>query len=137
MNNVAVFLPRYFFPSCEITEKLEMHSWTPASDNDMNMDSGTHMTCWYTAEGGTGALVILVGLVLPNRDSHWSRGILAAGLGIVTVLLPIYLIGRYSSFQDTPCNIGTKPAGVLIGALTVVTGIYLGLERDEPLIAPV
>lgn len=138
---LIILTPWYIFPICEIAEKSGTLQMETGGNNDMNMESGSHMTCWYTAEAeaGTGALVILAGLVLlalPNRDSRRSLGIIAAGLGVVTVLLPTYLIGMCTSFPDTPCNIGTKPALILLGALTVITGIYLVLAKDETPIAP-
>lgn len=141
---LIVLTPWYIFPICEIAEKSGTMQMGTSSDNAMNMntDSGAHMTCWYTAEAeaGTGALVILVGLVLfalPNRDSRRSLGIIAIGLGVITVLLPTYLIGMCTSSPDTPCNIGTKPALILLGVLTAITGIYLILAKDDARIPPV
>ena len=141
---LIVLTPWYIFPICEIAEKSGSMQMGTSGDNsmNMNMDSGTHMVCWYTAEAeaGTGALVILVGLVLfalPNRDSRRSLGVIAIGLGVVTVLVPTYLIGMCTSSPDTPCNIGTKPALILLGVLTAITGIYLFLAKGDSPTQPV
>jgi len=134
--------PWYIFPICEIAEKSGTMPMDNSGDDSMNMNSGTHMTCWYTAEAeaGTGALVVLLGLVLfalPGRESRRSLGIMAIGLGVVTVLLPTYLIGMCTSSPDTPCNIGTKPALILLGVLTAITGIYLVLAKHDVPLPPV
>ena len=65
---LIVLTPWYIFPICEIAEKSGSMQMGTSGNNamNMNMDNGTHMTCWYTAEAeaGTGALVVLIGLVL-------------------------------------------------------------------------
>jgi hypothetical protein len=136
---LIILTPWYIFPICEIAEKSGNMQMASGSGNDMNMNSSTHMTCWYTAEAetGTGALAILAGLVLlawPNRESRRSLGIITIGLGVVTILFPTYLIGTCTS-PDSACNIGTKPALIILGVLTVITGIYLVLARDKSPVA--
>jgi hypothetical protein len=131
---LIILTPWYIFPVCEIAEKSGNIQVAAGSGNDLNMNSGSHMTCWYTAEAetGSGALAILVGLVLlawPNRESRRSLGIITIGLGVVTVLFPTYLIGTCTD-TDTPCNIGTKTALIILGILTVIIGIYLVITKD-------
>jgi hypothetical protein len=98
------------------------------------------MTCWYTgeAETGIGALIVLAGLALialPGRDSRRALGILGIGIGVIVALIPTVLIGTCSD-PSSPCNIGTKPALIILGALTVIVGIYLVLSKDTVSAAP-
>jgi Domain of unknown function (DUF4418) len=125
---LVVLTPWFIFPVCEIKG---------ASDTgmtDMNVNTGTHMKCWYTAEAetGVGALIILTGvalLALPGRVSRKTAGIIGGILGLIVILVPTVLVGVCST-PDAPCRIGTLPALILLGAVTVITGIYLVLSKD-------
>ena len=131
---LVVLTPWYIFPVCEIAEKSGTMQMDAGSDNGMNMNSGTHMKCWYTAEAetGVGALIILTGaalLALPGRVSRKTAGIIGGILGLIVILVPTVLVGVCST-PDAPCRIGTLPALILLGAITLITGIYLVLSKN-------
>jgi hypothetical protein len=131
---LVVLTPWYIFPVCEIAEKSGAMQMNDGSDNGMNMNPGTHMKCWYTAEAetGVGVLIILTGvalLALPGRISRKTAGIIGGILGLIVILVPTILVGICST-PDAPCRIGTLPALILLGAVTVITGIYLVLSKD-------
>lgn len=123
--------PWYIFPVCEVkgTSDDSMADMKMGSDSSMATSPGTHMKCWYTAEAetGVGALIILMGIlliVLPSRISEKVTGILSVILGIVTISIPTFVIGVCNS-PSAPCRIGTLPALILLGFLTVIAGMYL------------
>jgi len=125
---LVVLTPWFIFPVCEIKGVSD------TSMADMNTNPGTHMKCWYTAEAetGVGALIILTGvalLALPGRISRKTAGIIGGILGLIVILVPTGLVGVCST-PDSPCRIGTLPALLLLGAVTVITGIYLALSKE-------
>jgi Domain of unknown function (DUF4418) len=131
---LVVLTPWFIFPVCEIKGVSD------TGMADMNMNSGTHMKCWYTAEAetGVGALVILTGvalLALPGRVSRKTAGIIGGILGLIVILVPTVLVGICST-PDAPCRIGTLPALLLLGAVTVITGVYLVLSKDTVAAGP-
>jgi ABC-type transport system involved in cytochrome c biogenesis permease subunit len=133
---LVVLTPWYIFPVCEIAEKSGTTQMETGSDNamSMNINPGSHMKCWYTAEAetGVGVLLILTGvalLALPGRVSRKTAGILGGILGLIVILVPTILVGVCTT-PDAPCRIGTLPALILLGAVTVITGIYLVLSKD-------
>jgi len=134
---LIIATPWFIFPICEIADKqssMQGMQMGTGSDQSSSMTAGTHMTCWYTAEAetGTGALAVFAGLillVLPGRDARQAIGGITVGIGAITILLPTVLIGMCTD-PDSPCNIGTKPALVLLGLLTAVIGLWLVTARD-------
>lgn len=130
--------PWYLFPICGAGSSSAASSGMTMgteSSHQMAMTSGTHMKCWYTgeAETGVGAILVLTGLallVLQRRVPQKVFGILAIILGIGTVLIPTIIIGVCKA-PDAPCRTGTLPALVLFGILTLITGLYLVLAKEE------
>jgi len=125
---LVVLTPWYIFPVCEIKGVSD------TGMADMHTNPGTHMKCWYTAEAetGVGVLIILTGLALlalPGRVSRKASGIAGGILGVIVILVPTVLTGVCNT-PDAPCRIGTLPALILLGAVTVITGIYLILSKD-------
>lgn len=137
---LIILTPWYIFPVCE-AQGITSHAMSAAPMGtghgaSMNPGTGALMKCGYAAraEAASGALVILTGLTLfalRNRDSRRASGIFSIGLGAVTILIPTVLIGVCAS-ADAPCRIGTFPAWILLGILTIVAGILLVLARDQP-----
>ena len=108
---------------------------TMKSDASMNTNPGTHMKCWYTAEAETvtGVLIVLTGfalLALPDRVSRKTAGIAGIILGLIVSLIPTILVGVCAT-PDAPCRIGTLPALILLGAATLITGVYLVLTNGR------
>lgn len=131
---LVVLTPWFIFPVCEIKGVSD------TGMADMNMNPGTHMKCWYTAEAetGVGVLIILTGvalLALPGRVSRKTAGIAGGILGLIIILVPTVLVGVCTT-PDAPCRIGTLPALILLGAVTVITGIYLVLSKDTVAAGP-
>jgi dipeptide/tripeptide permease len=85
------------------------------------------MRCHYTAQAeiAMGILVTIVGaLVLIFASQAETRGALNAvviTLGAVVILIPTFLIGTCKN-PEMPCNVGTKPALILLGATTMLLG---------------
>ncbi len=130
---LVIATPWYIIPICE-AQGITSHSMSMGSAADSS--AGTIMKCGYTAraEAAVGALIILAGitlLALPGRDARRAIGVIATGLGAVTLSIPTVLIGVCSA-ANAPCRIGTLPALILIGILTAVTGIYLLIAKNEP-----
>jgi hypothetical protein len=140
LGALIVITPWYIFSVCEAkgvtSHQMSKMSSTEGSDQPAGMSAGTIMRCGYTAraEAAVGALVILAGLTLialPERDSRKALGIIGIGLGVVTVLVPTFLIGVCTA-PDAPCRIGTLPALIILGILTIIAGIILVFFRDNP-----
>lgn len=133
---LVIATPWYIFPICE-AQGITSHSMSSMSmGSAADSSAGTIMKCGYTAraEAAVGALIILAGitlLALPGRDARRAIGVIATGLGAVTISIPTVLIGVCSA-ANAPCRIGTLPALVLLGILTAVTGIYLVFSKNEP-----
>lgn len=136
---VIAITPWYIFPVCE-AKGMTSHSMSPVSEKIGNsqaasMASGMLMKCGYTAraEAAVGIIVILAGLVLFAQKADKYRKVIGgaiAGFGILTILIPTILIGVCNA-PDAPCRIGTLPALILLGALTIVAGAIVVLTHDE------
>lgn len=133
---VIILTPWYIFPVCEIAEKQgSSQDMQNMQGMNMNSDSNSHMRCWYTAEAetGAGAFTIVLGILLfalKDRKVRRALGGITLIAGVIVALIPTVLVGTCAS-PDSPCNIGTKPALILLGALTVIASLYLVLARDE------
>lgn len=90
---------------------------------------GGTMRCGYTARAETvvGSLIVLVGALLMFTKTSETRilgGAVGIGMGVVTVLLPTYIIGMCT--KDTmPCRIGTEPALIILGAIAIIVSVIL------------
>ncbi len=95
------------------------------------------MRCHYTAQAeiAMGILVAIAGaLILIFANQAETRGALNAvvlALGAVVILIPTVLLGTCKN-PAMPCNIGTKPALILLGSLTMLLGA-IGLWDVSPL----
>jgi Domain of unknown function (DUF4418) len=133
---LAAVTPWYIFPVCEMkgTSDNGMADMNVNAGNAITNNPGTHMKCWYTAEAetGVGILLLLAGLamlLLPWRVSRKTAGILGVVFGILIILIPTVIIGVCDS-PDAACRIGTLPALILLGAITIIFSIYLVLSKD-------
>lgn len=131
-----VITPWYIFPVCEAKGMTSHSMFEKMGDNQAaSMASGMLMKCGYTAraEAAVGIIVILAGLVLFAQKARKYRKVLGgaiAGFGILAILIPTVLIGVCNA-PDAPCRIGTLPALILLGALTIVAGAIVVLTHDE------
>lgn len=131
---LIIISPWYILPICEAKPGGMSGDMQEGSMN-MEEESSSHMSCWYTAraEIGVGALIIVSGLTLislPGRNSRKAVGIQAIGLGIFAILLPTLFTGICPP-ATAPCRIGTQPSLIIFGVLTIATGLYLFFSRDN------
>lgn len=96
------------------------------------------MRCFWTAraELAVGGLLLLTGLLHAFSRSAETRRTLSGlvlALGVTTILVPTLLIPTCAS-PDMACNLGTKPALLLLGGITIVLGAagWWGVRRAAP-----
>jgi hypothetical protein len=103
------------FPVCQGLLKLENGNTVP-------------MRCFWTARAELllGALVLLTGLVTVFTRSAEGRQRLnhiLALLGLAVVLTPLLLIPTCAN-PDMLCNLGAKPAWLILGSIVFVMGLW-------------
>ena len=103
------------FPVCEGLLKLENGKTVP-------------MRCFWTARAEMilGALVLLTGAVLLITKSPEGRqrlNHLVALLGLAVILTPLVLIPTCAN-PEMSCNLGAKPAWLVLGGLTFLYGLW-------------
>ncbi len=117
----VAFIPKYIFPICESDNLRFFNSYQPV------------MRCfWFgRAEILFGLLVVLAGLILfyrPTPDTYFSIGALLIGLGLAIILVSVNaVIGSTCGHKGSLCQIGTKPAERIAGALVIVSGLILAV----------
>jgi hypothetical protein len=97
------------------------------------------MRCFWTARAEMllGSLILLIGLMIALEASPLARRrlnhtIVLLGLGVV--LTPLILIPTCAN-PDMACNVGTKPAWLLLGSATVLIGLW-GSRAQKPGLLP-
>lgn len=111
---LVALVPNVILPVCEELVKTAMGTSIP-------------MRCHYTAtaEIGVGFLLAVAGALFFVYGGPFKiNGVLSAmilALGVVTILIPTVLIGTCAA-PDHPCNVGSKPALILLGAFTLLLG---------------
>ena len=117
----VAFIPKYIFPICESDNLGFFSSYQPV------------MRCfWFgRTEILFGLLIILAGLILfyrPTPDTHFAIGALLIGLGLAIILVSVNaVIGSTCGHKGSLCQIGTKPAERIAGALVIVSGLILAV----------
>ncbi len=117
----VAFIPKYIFPICESDNLGFFSSYQPV------------MRCfWFgRAEILFGLLVVLAGLILfyrPTPDTHFALGALLIGLGLAIILVSVNaVIGSTCGHKGSLCQIGTKPAERIAGAIVIVSGLILAV----------
>ncbi len=115
----VAFIPKYIFPICESGNLAFFSSYQPV------------MRCFWFGrmELFLGGLVVLSGLILffrPTSDNHFAIGALLIGLGLVIISVSVNaVIGSTCGHKGSLCQIGTKPAERIAGALVIVSGLIL------------
>lgn len=111
---LVALTPTVLLPVCQELVKTAMGAFVP-------------MRCHYTAQAeiAVGGLLAFVGVLLfVYGDGAKINGVLNAivfALGGVVTLIPTVLIGTCGA-PDHACNVGAKPALILLGALTMLIG---------------
>ncbi len=76
-----------------------------------------------------GGLVAIVGVILllrSTRDTRFVLGVVLGGLGLVIILATLNsVIGSTCGHANSLCQIGTKPAERIAGALLIIFGLIL------------
>lgn len=113
----------------------------PVCQGLLELADGKHvpMRCFWTAraEMVMGGLVLLSGLLLAFVGSVEGRRRLnhmVAFLGLAVILIPLYIIPTCMN-PDMACNVGTKPALLLLGGITLALGLY-GSRVSRPAPTP-
>jgi hypothetical protein len=86
------------------------------------------MRCFWTARAEMiiGALVLVSGLLVAFAKSEDARKRLnnqVIFLGLATILTPIFIVPT-CMHPDMSCNIGTKPALIILGVVVLGLGLY-------------
>ncbi len=96
------------------------------------------MRCHYTANaeiliGGIAAVTGLLMVYAKETETYQRLSNLVIVLGVSTVIAPLYLLPT-CAHPDMACNIGTKPALLLLGGLTILFGL-IGSRPTKPELA--
>jgi hypothetical protein len=95
------------------------------------------MRCFWTARAEIllCGLVLLAGLLIawiPSAEGRRRLSHMVALLGAAVVLTPLYLIPTCAN-PEMACNLGAKPAWILIGGATLLAGLWGSrAEKLEP-----
>jgi hypothetical protein len=86
------------------------------------------MRCFWTARAEMiiGALVLIAGLTIAFTKSVEARrrlNLQVVFLGVAAILTPLFIIPTCMN-PDMACNIGTKPALIILGVITLGLGLY-------------
>ena len=115
----VAFIPKYIFPICESDNLAFFSSFQPV------------MRCFWFGriELFMGGLVVLCGLILfcrPTPDTYFAIGALLIGLGLVIILVSLNtVIGSTCGHMHSICQIGTKPAERILGAIVTIFGLTM------------
>ena len=118
-------IPKFIFPICESSNLGFLTSYTPV------------MRCFWFGrmELFLGGLVVLSSLVIflrPSADSHFAIGALLIGLGLVIILVSFNtVIGSTCGHMHSICQIGTKPAERIAGAVVMISGLILAVVAGK------
>ncbi len=119
---IVVLTPNVLLPVCEGLLELASGKRVP-------------MRCFWTgrAEMVMGGLILVAGLTMALIHSDEGRRRLShqvAFRGLAPVLIPLYIIPT-CDHPDMACNVGTKPALLLLGAFTLALGLW-GSRAPRP-----
>lgn len=126
MGFLIIIVPNWVLPVCE---------------GMLELADGRHvpMRCFWTARAEIvlGALVLIAGLMVAFLSSAEARRRLhhlVAFLGVAVILTPLYIIPTCMN-PDMACNVGTKPALIILGGITLALGLY-GSRAARPALTP-
>ncbi len=112
---ILIILTPIVFPVCEGLLELVNGKKVP-------------MRCFWTAraEWIIGAMVVISGLLVTFAKTDEARKRLnnqVTFLGLATILTPLFIIPTCMN-PDMSCNIGTKPALIILGVVVTGLGLY-------------
>ncbi len=101
----------------------------PVCEGLLELASGKQipMRCHWTARAEMlfGVIIMALGLMIAFLKSPGERRRLhhqAAILGAVTILTPLFIIPTCDN-PDMACNVGTRPALIILGGLVLLAGL--------------
>lgn len=117
-------------------------SWLlPVCQNLIELANGKMipMRCHYTAAGEMllGGVVVVTGIMIAftaNPETYRRMSNLVIAQGMAVVLAPLYFLPTCMN-PDMPCNVGTKPALILLGGMLIVLGL-IGSRPEKREAAP-
>lgn len=126
---LLILVPLYILPVCPPPELVSMPSDAIDQHAAHSMQHGTGkiMKCFWTAraEIGIGSVVIAIGLLMHFTKNAFIRMGLSMSLACIALLaaaIPLVLIGVCGN-EMMRCNMGTKPALVLLSGLLFVVAV--------------
>ncbi|WP_294964239.1 DUF4418 family protein [uncultured Gilliamella sp.] len=135
---LLILVPLYIVPVCPPPEVASMP--TDMANHMMNHEmahspSGTIMKCFWTAraEVGIGIVVLAIGLLMLFSRTVFVRMGLSMALACIsffTAAIPTILIGVCPGAMML-CNMGTKPALILLSASLLVVAIINTLYLNK------
>ena len=123
---ILVILTPIVFPVCQGLLELVSGKKVP-------------MRCVWTAraEYMLGGLILVTGLMiafLKNADSRRRLSHIVGLLGAFVFLTPLYIIPTCMD-PEMSCNVGTKPALLILGGITLILGL-VGSRAPKPELTP-
>ncbi|OCG39539.1 hypothetical protein A9G28_09140 [Gilliamella sp. Fer1-1] len=131
---LIILFPLYILPVCPppeaVTTPIDTMSSTSselAHSGHMHASTGKIMKCFWTAraEIGIGCLVITIGTLLLISSTAFVRmglNMALACISLLAIAIPTILIGVCSN-EMMRCNMGAKPALVLLSSLLFIIAI--------------
>lgn len=134
---MIILFPIYILPVCPHPDALVTHGINNqvANTGHMHTGAGKIMKCFWTAraELGIGALIIVIGtLMLLSRTIFVRLGLsmALACISLLAIAIPTILIGVCSN-EMMRCNMGAKPALVLLSGILFVVSILNSLYLNK------
>ncbi|WP_294826943.1 DUF4418 family protein [Gilliamella sp. G0441] len=136
---MIILFPIYILPVCPHPDALvnTAHGINNqvANTGHMHTGAGKIMKCFWTAraELGIGALIIVIGtLMLLSRTIFVRLGLsmALACISLLAIAIPTILIGVCSN-EMMRCNMGAKPALVLLSGILFVVSILNSLYLNK------
>jgi hypothetical protein len=121
--------PKWLLPVCESEHLGIVNAFQPT------------MRCFWMGQTEIllGICIIMAGLIpilRPGPDALFAVGLMLAVLGIAVIMASLNsIIGSICGHQHSSCQIGTKPALRLAGALLIIIGMVsfaLSLRKPRP-----
>jgi hypothetical protein len=112
---LIVITPNWLFPVC-------------AGLLELVNGKHVHMRCHWTARAEMilGGIVFATGLMIAfiqNPKTRQRLNHIVVLLGLATFLTPLYIIPTCAN-PDMACNVGTKPALLLLGSIAIALGLW-------------
>lgn len=124
LGALVAITPRYIFPICEYY----------GVNMDMGMGKTLPMSCYYTDRASLliGIIIAVIGLaiIIASRPATLRPlALILAGAGAGTILVPTWFFPICHN-ADMHCNQGSKPALIVLGILSMIMAVWLGISSS-------